>query len=158
MSTRKWNGADVERLVKESTNWSEVMRGLSLATSGNTKKYIQKYCSDNDIDTSHFTGQRWAKGKKNVFKQGFEAIPLEEILVENSTYTWSRNLKNKLIAVGLKKSECESCGLSKWLGKPMPLQLDHVNGNRTDNRIDNLKILCPNCHCLTPTWGNKKRV
>jgi 5-methylcytosine-specific restriction endonuclease McrA len=157
MSARKWNVEDLEKAVKTSTNWSELMRELNLAISGNTKRCVQKHCVENDIDTSHFVGQRWAKGRKGIFKQGFQEIPLKEILVENSAYLWTQNLKKRLFAVGLKEKECEECGLSEWRGERMPLQLDHINGNNTDNRIENLRILCPNCHCITPTWGNKKR-
>lgn len=80
--------------------------------------------------------------------------PLEEILVERSTYTNRQALKKRLISVGIKEDICESCGLgAEWNNKPLTLQLDHINGVGDDNRITNLAILCPNCHTQTPTFG-----
>lgn len=82
---------------------------------------------------------------------------LSEILIENSTYASSNHLRNRLIKEGILKNECYSCGISEWLGKPITLHLDHKNGIHNDNRIENLHILCPNCHSQTETWGCKKR-
>jgi len=53
--------------------------------------------------------------------------------------------------------KCAICGISDWLGAPLSLQLDHIDGNNKNNRRDNLRCLCPNCHTQTPTWGSKKR-
>ena len=86
----------------------------------------------------------------------FEKIPIEEILVENSTYQ-SAKLKKRLIDEGLKEERCELCGIgNEWNGRPLSLQLHHINGNHADNRIENLQILCPNCHSQTENYRGKK--
>lgn len=90
--------------------------------------------------------------------QAFNTIPLEQVLVEHSTYTNRQSLKRKLIKAGLKKNECEVCGNDpEWNGLPLVLQLDHINGVGDDNRIENLRIICPNCHTQTDTFGYRGR-
>lgn len=83
--------------------------------------------------------------------------PLEQILVEDSDWTNTSELRQRLIAEGVKQARCERCGLEFWQGEPIPLQLDHVNGDRRDHRIENLRVLCACCHALTPTWGARNR-
>jgi hypothetical protein len=85
-------------------------------------------------------------------------IILEEVLVKDSPYPYTTNLKNKLYHEGLKTRSCEMCGQSeKWNGKKMPLILDHINGINDDNRLENLRIVCPNCNATLDTHCNKKR-
>jgi len=64
-------------------------------------------------------------------------------------------LKNKLLRDGLKHHKCESCGGEEWMGKPIPIELDHIDGNRYNNDLSNLRILCPNCHAQTDTYSGK---
>lgn len=104
------------------------------------------------LDTSHFTGQRWAKGK-TVRRR--EPRPLEEILQVGPRLASSSDLRRRLLAEGLRQHRCEGCELSEWAGRPIPLELDHVNGDRHDNRLENLRVLCPNCHALTPTYRGR---
>lgn len=94
-------------------------------------------------------------GRKGILRNPDEfrkfTIPLEDILsgFHSKPYTSSR-LRKRLVKEGYKENKCESCGTEEWLGKKLPLELHHIDGNHSNNRLDNLLILCPNCHSLTP--------
>src|SRR5207253_10810499 len=85
------------------------------------------------------------------------AMPVEQLLGGRRNRS---HLKQRLLTLGLLEDACAQCGISTWLGAPLALQLHHVNGNGTDNRLDNLQLLCPNCHSQTDNWGarNKARL
>ena len=76
-------------------------------------------------------------------------------MIKNSTYTSSHRLKNRLFEEGYAEKKCYKCGITEWDGQPTPLDLHHLNGIRTDNRIENLMILCPNCHAQTKNYCAK---
>jgi hypothetical protein len=82
------------------------------------------------------------------------AMPLEELLVANKLRS-RKNIKQRLLSAGLKQNRCEECGISRWRRRPLSLALHHVNGERHDNRLENLVLLCPNCHSQTPNFGSK---
>lgn len=103
----------------------------------------------------------WNKGltKKEDSRVEFKGmkIPLKEIL-EGLHPTYQRiHLKKRLLDEGIKKNECELCGTSEWNGKKLTCQLDHKNGKPKDHRLENLRMLCPNCHSQTPTFAGKTR-
>lgn len=140
--------------VKASTSWSGVMRCLGLAVAGNSVKFIKASSNELGLDVSHFKGHGWSKGMTGMPSPP-QIISLSEIMIEKSNYTSSKDLKRRLFKAGLKEKRCEHCSNTQWMGKDVPLQLDHINGIRSDNRIENLRVLCPNCHALTPTWGGR---
>lgn len=146
----------LEPIVNRSESIGQVLDELNLKRTGGNYQNIQGHFRRLDIDTSHFTGQGWNKNNhsgKLVIKK---KRPLSEILVENSIYTTSK-LRKRLIEAEMIKNKCEWCGIeSIWNDKPITLQLDHINGNRNDNRIENLRLLCPNCHSQTETHSARK--
>jgi hypothetical protein len=154
MLRRKWDEQQLREAVKVSTSWSGVMRHLGLAVAGNSVKVVQALVNELGLNVSHFKGHGWSKGMFGMPSPP-QTISLKEILVEQSRYTSSKDLKRRLFKSGLKEKRCERCSNIEWMGQEIPLQLDHINGIRSDNRIENLRILCPNCHALTPTWGGR---
>jgi len=82
-----------------------------------------------------------------------KAMPLDELLIHG--YRSRNNVKQRLLAAGLKQNQCEDCGIARWHKRPLSLCLHHVNGDRHDNRLENLRLLCPNCHSQTPNFGSR---
>jgi hypothetical protein len=81
-------------------------------------------------------------------------MPIEDLLVVGRR-TSRHHLKLRLLGDGLKTNCCEECGIDEWRGRPLSMALHHVNGDGTDNRFDNLRFLCPNCHAQTPNYGGR---
>ena len=143
----------LEEAVKNSLSIAEVCRLLDIRPCGGNYKTLQSKFKLYNIDNSHFTGKVWNQGSR--YKPFGKITPIKDILVKNSNYMNTRSLKERLFREGLKSKKCEVCSITHWLGNPAPLELDHINGDNMDHRIENLRILCPNCHALTPTHRGK---
>ena len=143
----------LEPLVKECYSFAELCRKLGLALEGSNPKTLRKKLNEYQIDYSHFTGQGWNKNPNNpVYVKKY--LPK---LTENSSLS-SANVKNLVYRLKLKENKCEMCGISEWNGKEIQCELHHINGNTTDNRIENLQILCPNCHSQTDNFRSRNKV
>ena len=149
---------DLALFIKESFSLREVLKKLNIVPAGGNYDVLKRKIKALNLDTSHFTGRGHLKGKTHEWSK---RTPIEEVLVENYKGGISTHkLKGKLIKIGILKHECYCCGISEWRGQRLSLELEHKNGNRYDNRVENLELLCPNCHSLTHTYRgkNKKRV
>lgn len=100
-----------------------------------------------------FFPQAWAKARvRGEIKTRSREKPIEAVLASRSA-RWTKKLK--LLRDGILENRCETCGISEWRGKPLAIQIDHINGISDDWRIENLRMLCPNCHSQTHTFGGR---
>jgi transposase-like protein len=139
--------------VAASFSYAETLRRLGLRAAGGNAALLRKWLERWRVSTDHFDPYLHSRGPRR------SRIPLEEILVEGSTYARAK-LKHRLYEEGLRVRRCELCGQGElWRGLTMSLILDHVNGVHDDNRLENLRIVCPNCAATLATHcGRKNRI
>jgi hypothetical protein len=135
-----------------SVSIAECARKLNLTIYGTTYKNLRQLAEHCGLNEDHMLGKSSTKGK---IVGGIKAKPIEEHLVYGSPIS-SSSLKKKLFKSGLKQEKCEECGIVDWNGNSLSFHLEHANGDNKDNRLENLKILCPNCHSQTDTYCRRK--
>jgi len=155
MRKRKYTKEFLEPIVEKCYTVSAVMRILGVRLSGGTHSLISKRIKEYEIDTSHFLGQRHNTGKPSMYKHTKESFTKEVLCVDGKRWN-SHAIKLRLFEYEMKENICEGCKqCPTWNGAELKMQLEHINGNHEDNRIENLKILCPNCHSQTSTFCRK---
>ncbi len=137
--------------VSTCRSLAQVLAKLGVRPGGNQAR-LRERIGQMKLDTSHFVGQGWRTGTRIPV---IPPKPLDELLVDGRCLSPTASIRKRLIAEGLKEQRCELCLRSTWNDRPIPLELDHVNGRREDNRLENLRILCPNCHAQTDTYRGK---
>jgi hypothetical protein len=140
VTIRKWTDDDLREAILTSITFKDVMIALGLKPGGGNESKVRAVIKELELDTSHF--------RRGGYIQNPEAL-----FTKNKPYHTSlRKHYLKLVPY-----ECRECGISEWNGKPLTLQLDHIDGDRTNNTLDNLRLLCPNCHSQTETWAIQKK-
>lgn len=154
MPKRKYTAEILRPLVESSLSFAEVVRKLGLKQTGGSQANIKRLVEDYQISTKHFLGR--ARNHGDAHRGGPKKATADEILVVRdplSHHEKAYKLRRAMIEVGI-PYQCALCGLKDvWNGKPLLLTIDHINGHRHDNRRENLRFLCPNCHSQTPTFG-----
>ena len=146
-----YNKDQLSAIIQQCTSYRQVLIKLGLAPQGGNNETIKRKITEWNIDASHFTGQNHARGKK------FQPRTNTEKYLLNDQRIGSFRLKNRLLEEGYFQWQCISCQQTKWLGNSIPLELDHIDGNSANNTLQNLRLLCPNCHALTPTYRGKNQ-
>jgi hypothetical protein len=155
MKTRSYTDQNIMDAVRSSFSIRQVLSTLRLSPTGCNYKGMHAHFARLGLDTSHFTGQGHLRGRRHSWTP---ARPLADILVTNSTYRTTSHLKARLLRDGLLTKHCYLCGGAPcWQGKPLVLILDHANGDRCDNRLENLRLLCPNCNSQQRTFAGRNK-
>lgn len=142
---------EFKKIIANSYTYSDCLRALGLGTKGGSSTdVLKRRIQELNCSIEHFT----RKGQKGSASR-YAKYSIEEILVENSTYTNISKLKQRLINETSIAYKCAICGIDSWLNQSLCLHLDHINGINNDNRIENLRFLCPNCHSQTSTYAGK---
>ena len=151
---RLYSPDDFARAVAESTSIAGVMRKLGIPVAGGSQAYIARRIKAAGLDTGHFLGQAHQRGRP-----ARRRLPPEQILRVRPLGSYRESagrLRRALIAMGVPE-HCEQCGCgAEWQGKQLRLVIDHRNGDWLDNRLENLRFLCPNCHAQTATWCRRR--
>lgn len=154
MSNKKYTHEVLEPIVRASLSIAQVLRVLGTRYTGGSYSHVSKTIDKLGIDRSHFTGNAWSRGKLApnrlspsdiLVKQDRLAVPIRGAL-----------LRRALLELGV-TYRCSTCGVSRWADKDLVLEIDHISGDRSDSRRENLRFLCPNCHSQTATYAGKTR-
>ena len=152
MSKNVISKEQAQEVCKRVFSVADFCREVGWKPQGNNYRIFYKYVKEYDLDTSHFTGQRTNIGNKHNLGISDEEYFKKDKLIKSS------EIIERLIRSGLKEYKCENpeCGISEWHGKKIRLQLHHIDGDHFNNEIDNLMLLCPNCHSQTDNFAGKK--
>lgn len=154
MGYSKYTKETLQPIVADSFSVREVLRKLGVQYAGGSFTHMTKVIDRLGIDRSHFYGQGWARGRKSHNRLSMDDVLVLGEPLDPAPKTYL--LKRSLLEAGV-EYKCQSCNnLGFWNDKDLTLQIDHVNGKKYDNRVENLRFLCPNCHSQTPTFNKRK--
>lgn len=149
---RNLSKEQLQNVLSSTGSLGETISKLGLAVCGAHYKSLSNRITEEGLDISHFSTKRFT-----LHAQAFTTHKLEDMLTENSTFSRG-NIKKRLLRAGVLVYKCSCCGNDgTWQNKKLTLQLDHINGIRDDNRLENLRLLCPNCHSQTHTYAGRSK-
>lgn len=152
MSDRKYSIEQFKQATETSSSISQALTKLGLAPKGGNYATFKKFIKENNISILHFTGQGWNKGKITGPKRDIQDY------LSNTQSIQSYKLKNRLLKEKFLESKCNCCNNTEWMNKPISLELHHKDGDSQNNSLNNLELLCPNCHAFTDNYRGKNQL
>lgn len=155
----KMTDEELQFILDSSRSYREVVIKAGLSDRSGNFQTLKRNIRQRGLSTEKLDSNRKLSIKNNAERTNRikKRSELSDILVENSKYTNNHALKLRLVKEGVLEYKCKICGINEWMGKTISLQLDHKNGVHNDYRLENLRLLCPNCHSQTDTYGAKNR-
>jgi 5-methylcytosine-specific restriction endonuclease McrA len=153
---KKYTKEKLQEVANKCFSFRQMLFEFGLKEAGGNYANIQNRCKSFGVDTSHFFGKAWNKKEHPSFEKNGK--PLDEYFVKGDIKLSSARVKYRLINNGLRDYKCERCGLVEWLGGRIVIELHHRNGDPTDNRLENLQLLCPNCHSQTHNYCKRQEL
>lgn len=149
MKTKKYTEKELINAVQNSFSIRQVLINLNVQPYGGNYQVLKRNIKALNLDTSHFKGQGWNRGNYSPRR------PITEYL-NNKYQISSHKLRLRLLKEKYFDHKCYNCNLTHWNDQPIPLELEHKDGNNKNNKLENLTLLCPNCHAQTPTYRRRK--
>lgn len=149
-----YSANELQNILDNSSSYIDAVRKMGLSGSSNVvtlKRIINEY----SLSLDKMNINRRVRMSDTTKSQNRRKTALE--IIKDSKVISSHKLKERLIEDGIKERRCENCGLTEWMGKIIPLELHHKDGNHSNNDLDNLQLLCPNCHAQTDTYKGKNK-
>ena len=153
MKIEEYSKIELQEIMDKSYSYSDVLRSIGLSVNSSNMRSLHLIIDKYKLSEDKLNNNR----NKNpiYFNKVNKAKSIDDILINGKNIN-TYKLKNKLYKCGLKEEKCELCGITEWNGKKISFQLHHVDGNRENNELSNLMILCPNCHSQTDNYAGKK--
>jgi len=152
----EYTPAELQFLLDTSNSYSDLLRNIGLNPKGGNPNTLKKIIKEYGLDETTLNINRSNLLRQNAINTHIKTKKsLEDILDNKCSYNSSSKLLNRLIKEGIKEYKCEECGIISWNNKKISLQLHHKDGNCKNNKLENLKILCPNCHSQTENYCGK---
>lgn len=158
MALRKYDKEWLEELCQDSYSYAEVLKKAGRKQGGGTQATLKRKIEEFGIDTSHFTGQLWTKSPNQQGNRvSREQYSIEEIFIKDSPVT-QKVMRGYVERHSLLDYHCQTCGCNgEWQNRIIALEIDHIDGDNSNNELSNLRYLCPNCHALTDTYRGKNK-
>ena len=157
----KYSKENIQKICSESYSYAEVIKKLGNIPRGGNYAIIKKYINLYNIDISHFTHQKWQSSPNQInnpnLHRSTEKWTYDTLFVKNSQAA-RKEVRKYILRHNIMKYQCQNCGCDgNWMGGIIALELDHIDGDNTNNEISNLRFLCPNCHALTDTYRGRNK-
>jgi len=148
---------ELQAIIDISCGYSNALRRMGMNPKGGNPETLKRIITEYEIDTSKMERNRSERYRQCAFETHKKRIvKVKDIISGNVRWTQTSRLLSKLVKEGYKERKCEICGITDWQGKPITMNLHHIDGNRENNSIENLQVLCPNCHSQTDNFAGKK--